>query len=91
MYNEEVDAENLDNWVCQIEVYCKIQNIDDDVTNIQLASLCMEGETLIWWEAKTQEELKKNGKIIYFWNDFMAALRRIFYPLAYMQKKLWIG
>lgn len=34
MYTEEVNAKTLDNWVCQVEVYCRIQNIDDDVTKI---------------------------------------------------------
>jgi hypothetical protein len=88
MYNGEVNAEKLDNWVHQIEVYCRIQKIDDDVTKIQLASLHLESATLIWWEARTQEDLKKSGKIISSWNDFIVALRRKFYPLAYMQKEI---
>ena len=58
MYNGEVNVENLENWVHQIELYCKIQNIDDDVTKIQLDSLRLEGATLIWWEVRTQEYLK---------------------------------
>ena len=53
MYNGEVNAEKLDNWVCQLEVYCRIQNIKDDETKIYLASLRLESDTLIWWEAKT--------------------------------------
>ena len=32
MHNGEVNVEKLDNWLLQIEVYCTIQNIDDDVT-----------------------------------------------------------
>ncbi len=27
MYNEEVNAEKLDNWIRQLEVYCRIQNL----------------------------------------------------------------
>ena len=30
MYNGEVNAENLDNWICQLEVYCRIQNLQED-------------------------------------------------------------
>lgn len=86
MYNGEVDSEKLDNCVCHLEVYCRIQQIDDDSTKIQLASLRLESAALIWWEAKTQEDLKKSGNIISSWNDFLTALRRQFYPLAYMQK-----
>lgn len=53
MYNGEVNVENFDHWVCHIEFYCKIQRIKDDVTKIQLSSLCLESASLIWWEART--------------------------------------
>ena len=62
-YNGEVKAEKLESWACQLEVYCRIQNLQDDDTNIQLDSLRLEAETLVWWEVKTQEEMKKHGKI----------------------------
>jgi len=48
----------------------------------------LESAALIWWEAKTQEDLKKSGKIISSWNDFIAALRRKFYLVSYMQKEI---
>ena len=86
VYNGELNFEMLDNWVHKIEVYYGIQNINDDAVSIQLASLCLGGATLISWEAKTQEDLKKSGKIIYSWNDFIVALRGKLYPLAYMKK-----
>jgi hypothetical protein len=88
MYNGEVNVEKLDNWIRQIEVYCRIQRIKDDETKIQVASLRLESEALIWWEAKTQEDMKKHGKFLSFWNDFIVALKRQFYPLAYMQKAI---
>ena len=34
VYNGELDAEKLDNWLKQIEVYCKVQNILDDSSKI---------------------------------------------------------
>ena len=37
MYNGEVNAEKLDNWIRQIEVYRRIQRIKYDETKIQLA------------------------------------------------------
>jgi hypothetical protein len=86
IYNGEVNAEKLDNWVCQIGVYCRIKKIQDDETKIQLASLRLDGSTLIWWESKTQEEMKKHGKILLSWNDFIIAIKKQFYPLAYKQK-----
>ena len=57
MYNGEVNAEKLDNWIRQLEVYCRIQNLQENHINIQLASLRMEGVAPIWWESKTQEEI----------------------------------
>jgi hypothetical protein len=39
MYNGELNAEKLDNWIRQIEVYCRIQKFTEDVVKIQLASL----------------------------------------------------
>jgi hypothetical protein len=86
LYNGEVNVEKLDNWIRQIEVYYRIQKIQDDETKIQLASLRLDGSTLIWWESKTQEEMKKNGKNLLSWNDFIIAIKKQFYPLAYKQK-----
>ena len=54
MFNGEVNAKNLDNWIRQLEVYLRIHNLQDDDTKIQLASLRMEGEALVWREAKTK-------------------------------------
>ena len=88
MYFSEVNAKIIDNWVRQLEVYCGIQNIKDDETNIELASLRLESVALIWWRAKTQEDMKNYGKVSTSWIDFIAALRRQFYPLAYMQKAI---
>jgi hypothetical protein len=34
IYNGEVNAEKLDSWIRQIEVYCRIQKIQDDETKI---------------------------------------------------------
>jgi hypothetical protein len=65
LYNGEVNAEKLDNWVRQIEVYSRIQKIQDDETKIQLASLRLDGSSLIWWESKTQEEMKRMEKFCF--------------------------
>ena len=75
MYNGEVNANNLDNWDFQLEFYCRIQNLQDDETSIQLASLRLEGATLVWWEAKTQDEIKKQGKISISWSNVIVAIK----------------
>jgi hypothetical protein len=38
-YDGELNSEKLDNWVNQIEVYCKVQKIIKDTSNIQLVDL----------------------------------------------------
>jgi len=48
----------------------------------------MDGATLVWWELETQEEIKKHGKVSISWNDFIVAIKRKFYPLAYMHKSI---
>jgi hypothetical protein len=88
MYNGEVNDKKFDNWILQIEVYFRIQRIQDDETNIQLASLRLESASLIWWEAKTQEDMKKHGKHLSSWNDFIVAIKRKFYPLSYMKRAI---
>ena len=30
IYDAELNAENLDNWIRQIDVYCRVQNIDSE-------------------------------------------------------------
>jgi hypothetical protein len=86
IYNGEVNDEKLDNWIRQIEVYCRIQKIQNDETKIQRSSLRLDSAALIWWESKTQEDMKKHDKILISWNDFIVAIKKQFYPLAYKQK-----
>jgi hypothetical protein len=74
LYDGELNAEKLDNWIRQIEVYCRIQKIIDEETMIQLASLNMGGTNLVWWEIRTKQDLKKFGKNLSSWIDFTSAL-----------------
>ena len=76
IYDGEMNLEKLDNWIKQLEVYCRIQNIYDEKTKIQLATLRMGGTTLIWWESKTQLDLKQKGKVISSWSKFLNALQK---------------
>jgi hypothetical protein len=39
MYDGEINAERLDKWVRQMEVYCSVKQIKDELTQIKLASL----------------------------------------------------
>ena len=86
MYDGELNLDKLDNWVKKIEVYCRIQNFDDDFSNIQLATLRLRGTTLIWWESQIKSNLRKKGKIISSWSKFTKTLRKKLYPLGYMQQ-----
>ncbi len=86
IYDGEMNPKKLDNWIKQLEVYCHIQNISDDKMKIQLATLRMRGTNLIWWESKTQVDVKRKGKVISSWSKFLKYLRKQFYPLGYMKQ-----
>ena len=75
MYNGEINAEKLDNWIRQLEVYCRIQNLHEDDIKIQLASLRMEGSAFVWWEARTQEEIQNYGNISMSWSSLFMPLK----------------
>ena len=47
MFNGEVNAEKLDEWVRKIEVYCGIQKLTGDKAKIKLSSLRLGGNSLI--------------------------------------------
>ena len=78
IFNGEFNVEKLENWIRQLEVYLMIQNLHEDDTKIQLASLRMEGVALVWWEAKTKDEIKKHGKITLSWAEFISAIKQQF-------------
>ena len=64
IYDGELNAEKLDNWIRHIDVYCRVQSIDLDSSKIQLANLRLGGTALVWWEGRTQTDMKKHGKIL---------------------------
>jgi len=88
IYDGELNVEKLDNRIRQIDVYCKVKNIDSDKRKIQLASLRLGGTALVWWEGKTQVDMKRHGKAISVWSDFVFTIKKQFYPLAYMQQAM---
>jgi hypothetical protein len=47
IYDGEVNAERVDNLVRQMEVYCNVQHIKDEATQINLTSLRLTDTTLI--------------------------------------------
>jgi hypothetical protein len=86
MYDGEVNAKRLGNWVRQMGVYCSVQQIKDEATQIKLASLHLAGTTLIWWQSKLQYGMQQVGNVFPSWQDFVFALRKKFYPLGYKEK-----
>jgi hypothetical protein len=88
MYDGEVNAERLDNWLRHMEVYCIVQQIKDEATQIKLASLMLASTTLIWWKRKLQNGTQQVGNVFLSWQSFISALRNQFYPLGYKEKAL---
>jgi hypothetical protein len=93
MYYGDFNVERLDNWVRHMEVYYSVQQIKDEETQINLASLRLAGTTLIWWQSKLQNVMQQVGNVFPSWKDFVFSLRKQFYPLGYKEKALieWQG
>jgi hypothetical protein len=87
-YDGELNVEKLDNWINQIEVYCRVQNIMDDDARIQLDTLRLSGIALIWWESKMKFDLVEKGKVISSWDKFTRDIRKQLYPLEHMQMEM---
>jgi len=66
----EVNAKKLDHWIKQIEVYCRIQKIVKDENKIQLATIKMIGNALIWWEHNMQNCVERKDESL---NDCIAS------------------
>jgi hypothetical protein len=88
MYDGEVNAERLENWVRQMEFYCSVQQIKDEATQIKLASLRLASTTLIWWQSKLQNGTQQVSNVFPSWKSFIYSLRNQFYPLGYKEKSL---
>jgi hypothetical protein len=71
-----------------MELYCNVKKIKYEATKIILASLRLEGTTLIWWQSKMQHGTEQVGKIFPSWHNFISTLRKHFYPLGYKEKDL---
>ncbi len=65
-------------------MYYRVQSIDSEKSKIQLASLRLGGTTLVWWEGRTQADMKKHGKILSVRGEFVSTIKKKFYPLSYM-------
>ena len=78
MYDGEVNVERLDKWFRQMEVYCSVQQIKDEATQIKLASLRLVGTTLIWWPSKLQNGTQQVGNVFPSWQGFVSALNFFF-------------
>jgi hypothetical protein len=86
IYDGEVNAERLDNWVRQMEVYCSVKQIKYEDTQINLESHRLAGKTLIWWKSKFQNGTQQVGNVFPSWKVFISTLRKQFYPLCYKEK-----
>ena len=88
MFNGEENNEKLKIWIKLIKVYLCVQRIEEKEVKIQLASLQLEGTTLIWLERKLHKGSKQMGNLLASWFDFVSTSHNQFYPLGYVQKEM---
>jgi hypothetical protein len=87
MFNRDANPEKVDNWIRQVELYCRVQQIDEEEVKVKLASLRLEGTALVWWERKLQD-ISKCGNLLSSWSEFKSTIRKQFYPLGYLHKEM---
>jgi hypothetical protein len=89
MFNGEANADKLNNWIRQIEVYlsCTTDRRGRGEDPVGFSSTG-RNTTLVWWESKLQKGSKHNGKLLSSWSEFTSALRNKFYPLGHVQKSM---
>jgi hypothetical protein len=87
IFNGDANPENLYNWIQWVELYFRVQHIDEDEVKVKLASLQLEGTALVWWERKL-EEISKCGNLLSSWSEFKSVIRNQFYPLGYLHKAM---
>jgi hypothetical protein len=87
MFIGDANPKNLDNWIRQVEVYFRVQQIDEEKIKVQLTSLRLEGIALVWWERKLQE-ISKCGNVLSSWSEFKSTIMKKFYPLGYLHKAM---
>jgi hypothetical protein len=87
MFNGDANPEKLDNWIRQVEVYCRVQHIDEEEVKVQLDSLWLEGTALVWWESKLHNK-SKCGNLLSSWSEFKSEIMKKFYPLGYLHKAM---
>jgi hypothetical protein len=86
IFNGYVNPEKLYNWIRQVEVYCHVQQIDEEEVKVQLTSLRLEGTALVWWERKLQN-ISKCGNLLSSWLEFKSTIRKKNY-LGYLHKAM---
>jgi hypothetical protein len=68
-------------------VYYRVHHIDEEEVKVQMASLQLEGTTLVWWKRKLQD-MSKCGNLLSSWLEFKFVIRKQFYPLGYLHKAM---
>jgi len=55
IYDGELNTEKLDNWIRQIDVYCRVQNIDSEKRKFSWQAYAYEA--LPWFGGKAEPKL----------------------------------
>lgn len=80
-YDGKRDAQEIDNFVWQMERYFEAMELNDDPTKVRTAALYMSDMATLWWRMHQQEVEKGHTPAIETWETLKTELKKQFYPV----------
>eukprot|EP01018_Ginkgo_biloba_P039053 Gb_05300 [translate_table: standard] len=89
-FDGSIDAEKVDAWIRDLEVYFESQGFADDQRCL-FAKLKLTKHSLLWWDSLCSRRAKAGLDPISVWADMKEQIRKKFYPMDHKQQlvKRW--
>ena len=82
IYDGNISAEGLINWIGELERYFDYEETEED-KKVNLAVTRLKGHVALWWDSVQSERKKKNKAVIKSWDRMVAKMRGKFLPKYY--------
>jgi len=81
-YDGSLTAENLIDWVSDLDKYIEYDEIDEE-KKVKFVVTRLKGHASLWWDSVQAEMRKKNKPVIESWDRMVAKMRGKFLPKDY--------